>query len=169
MNKLKLTIGDWSEDGHNHYEVFVYESNKTVEEIQQAYKDSCKLTGLSFNGGEDYTGLELHWNHPEFEARKIAVKYQDSEISKLAEEILKAHGIDVWEGFDLTAFEEGENAPVDGVTHFIDLWLKFVKLSLPDLELEEASFKKSEVKDIPAINGWWNPNLNSSFGYGLYE
>ena len=46
MRKVKLVIGDWSGDGHGQSEEFVFETNKTVEEIGQAYKDSCKLTGL---------------------------------------------------------------------------------------------------------------------------
>lgn len=29
MNKVKITIGDWSQDGHNQYEEFVFETNKT--------------------------------------------------------------------------------------------------------------------------------------------
>lgn len=42
MSKVKLSIGDWSQDGHNQSEDFVYEVNKTVSEIRQGYKDSCK-------------------------------------------------------------------------------------------------------------------------------
>ena len=75
MERVKLTIGDWSQDGHNQYEEFVYESNKSVHEIRQAYKDSCKLTGISFNHNEDYTGLNLKWDHPEYNSRKIATEY----------------------------------------------------------------------------------------------
>lgn len=169
MNKVKLSIGDWSQDGHNIYDVFVYDANKTVSEIRQAYKDSCKLTGLSFNHNQDYTELNLPWNHPESKKRKIATEYEDSTISKLAEEILLTHGIDVWEGFDRAVFEPTDVVHIDGAEHFIELWLKFVRLSLPDLVLEEASYKKSELKTIDAINGWWNNELNVQFGYGLFE
>lgn len=44
-----------------------------------------------------------------------------------------------------------------------------IKLSLPDLILEEAKFKRSELKNIEPVNGWWNPELNCQFGYGLYD
>ena len=153
--KIKISIGDWSEDGHNQYEQFVFESNKPVEEIQQAYKDSCKLTGLQFNHNEDYTGLNLNWQHPEYDDRQICTEYEDGEVSQFAKDILSTHGLDVPEDF----YEE----------EFLQLLIDFIKLSLPDLELVEASFKRSELKEIPALNGWWNDNLNVQFGYGLYE
>ncbi len=164
--KVKLTIGDGSSDGHGKSEVFVYDSNKTVEEIRQAYKDSCKLTGLSFNHNQDYTELKLDWQHPEYNDRKIATEYDSNTISKLAEKILLTYGIDVWEGFDKEYFEEDDIVYIDGVEHFIDLWLKFVRLSLPDLILDEASFKKSELSVIPTIN---SSELNVQFGYGIFS
>lgn len=165
MNKVKITIGDWSEDGHSHYDVFVYESNKTVEEIRQAYKDSCKLTGISFNHNEDYTGLNVGYGSE----RQIATEYDNPTISKLAEEIFLQHGIDVWEGLSKSAFTPDDVVYIDGDEHFIEILVKFIKLSLPDLILEEGSFKKSELSSIAAVNGWWNPELNCQFGYGLYS
>jgi len=159
--KVKLTIGDWSQDGHNQYDEFVYESNKTVQEIRQAYKDSCKLTGLQFNINEDYTGLNLTWQHPEYNKRHICTEYEDSSVSDLAKEILKNHGIKLW--------EEGEEDYIESVEEFIDILIQFIKLSLPDLELKEASFKKSELKNIDPINSWWNDELNHQFGYGLFN
>ena len=156
--KVKITIGDWSQDGHNQYEEFVFESNKTVKEIRQAYKDSCKLTGLSFNHNEDYTGLNLNWKHPEYRIRKIATEYQEYELSDLAKEILSKFNI------DYSNYDEEYSCE-----NFLDLLISFIKLSLPDLILKEALFKKSELKNIPAINGWWNKELNCQFGYGLFE
>jgi hypothetical protein len=164
--KVKLVIGDWSSDGHGHHEDVILESNKSVEEIQEAYKKSCKLTGLSFNHNQDFTGLNLNYDHPEYSDRKIAVEYEDCHISELATKILKEHGIDVWEGFDDNVYDkEEDDCPIDGVDHFVELWTKFVKLSLPDLELTVP--KKGDK--IPVINGYWDDNLNVQFGYGLFE
>jgi hypothetical protein len=160
--RVKLVVGDWSGDGHGKSEDVFFETNKTILEIQEAYKASCKLTGVEFNGNEDYTGLNRDWK-----IRKnyqIAVDYEEHEIPREAEELLLQHGIDVWEGFDNDSYDKvNELAPIDGVEHFAELWVKFVKLSLPDLEMEM-------VKDeVPSINGWWDKNLNVQFGYGLFD
>lgn len=168
MNKVRLTIGDWSGDGHEVSEDFIFESNKNVEEIRQAYKDSCKLTGLSFNHNEDYTGLKLGYDTE----RQIATEYEECTISKLAVEILLKHGIDVWKDFaeyELDFVPDDDDFYIEGSENFVGIWIAFVKLSLPDLIMEEASFKRSELSSIPVINGWWNDSLNCQFGYGLYE
>lgn len=154
MSKVKITIGDWSQDGHNQYEEFVFESNKSVNEIRQAYKNSCKLTGLSFNHNEDYTGLSLGYGTE----RQIATEYEEAELSDLAKEILSTFNV------NYSSYEE-DSSP----DKFLQLLVSFIKLSLPDLVLEEAAFKKSELKDIPPVNGWWNDELNCGFGYGLFE
>ena len=51
---VKLTIGDWSGDGHEKYDIFVYQVNYPVDIIQQSYKDSCKLTGIQFNENDKF-------------------------------------------------------------------------------------------------------------------
>jgi len=157
--KVKLTIGDWSQDGHNQYDEFVYESNKSVQEIRQAYKDSCKLTGIQFNHNKDYT--EVIGNKYGTE-RHICTEYEDNSVSDLAKEILKKHGIKLWRDGE-------EDYYIESIEEFIDILIQFIKLSLPDLVLEEASFKKSELKNIQPINGWWNDELNHQFGYGLFS
>lgn len=159
MNKVKLIIGDWSGDGHERSDEVILSTNKTVEEIQQAYKDSCKLTGLSFNINQDYTELNLNYSHPEYTDRKIATDYQNNTISKLAEEILLKHGINVRDGY---ICKPDDLVRIDDVNHFTKIWIKFVQLSLPDLILTPIE------DDVPVINGWWNKNLNVQFGYGLY-
>lgn len=165
MNKFKVPIGDWSDDGHGKCDIFTVEANYTVGELQQAYKDSCKLTGISFNHGDDFTGLNLPWNHPESDDRHIATEYEDYSISKLASTILLEHGIDVWKGFNKDAFKERENAPIDGSENLLDLIMKFINLSIPSKDLEY----KIVGDDLPYLNGFWNPNLNVQFGYGLFS
>lgn len=170
MNKMYLVLGDWSDDGHGKYEKVLLQSNVDVDVIQQAYKDSCKLTGVAFNHNEDYTGLKRHYR--EAEEYQIATKYERSGIpAKALTELLK-HGFreNFLESgkYDFNGWEktlaEGEDLHYDDL--FVELWLWFVKLSLPkDVVLEEA-----DVKDeIPVINGYWNKNLNVGFGYGSYR
>jgi hypothetical protein len=45
---------------------------------------------------------------------------------------------------------------------FINLWIWFVKLSLPP-----KTILKQSKDEIPCINGWSN-ELDCQFGYGLY-
>lgn len=149
LNKVKLTIGDWSQDGHNQYDIFVYNVNKNVSEIRQAYKDSCKLTGLQFNNNENYTGLSAHDTYDT--PYHICTEHESFKPSELAIDILSNFGID---------YSEDRSFP--------QLIMQFIKLSLKDLTWEEATYKKSELENIQPINGWCNKELNVGFGYGLY-
>ena len=158
MGKVKLSIGDWSQDGHNQSEYFVYEVNKTVKEIRQAYKDSCKLTGVQFNYNENYTGLPEHDDYGT--PLHICTEHEDCGISDEAMKILVKHGI------EMDAIVEDDCLSVDV---FAELIMIFIKLSLPDLTWEEASFKKSELRDMEPINGWHNEDMNEQFGYGLFS
>ena len=156
-NRVQLHIGDWSEDGHNIWETFIYEVNVPVVKIQQAYKDSCKLTGLQFNHNYNYSGLSEHSKHGT--DRHIWTKYDNREISPLALSILQTHGIKT------SKFEAGDFEVEEAAI----LILEFIKLSLPELTFKEGSFKKSDLKTIPHINGFWNKELNVQFGYGLFN
>ena len=156
--KVKLTIGDWSQDGHTRYEIYVYDVNKSVTEIRQAYKDSCKKTGLQFNHNENYSGLPEHSCYGT--SAHICTEYESSDISENAKQILTSFGIDMFKYFD-----EDEYIATD---KFAELILDFIKISLTDLTYAEGVFKKSELKLIEPINGWWNGELNVQFGYGLF-
>ncbi len=146
MNKIKIVIGDWSDDWHGQCEDYVYEVNKTVAEMQQAYKDSCRKTLVQFNHSENYTPIK--------DPIEIWTEYDDREIPEEAVEILAQHWVDVSE------FEYSEEA--------VEIILSFIKISLPDLVWEEAGYKRSELESIPSVNGWWW-DLNVQFWYWLYD
>ena len=154
MNKMYFVIGDWSDDGHGKSDKILIDSNKTCEEIQNSYKASCKLTGISFNGNEDYTGIDRHWeNEKDF---RIAVEYEQSKLLPDVLDVLEKFKCpsEIIENYNEEAYER----------NYIDLWFWFVSLSLPGL-----TYKINEDGDgIPCINGYWNKNLNATFGYGLY-
>ncbi len=167
---MYLVLGDWSGDGHGKSEEVLLQSNVNVKTIQQAYKDSCKLTGVSFHHNEDYTGLNRNWK--ERDEYQIATEYERSGIpAKALTELIK-HGFqeafldnkkydfDGWKN-DLKV---GEDIEYDSDT-FTEIWIWFVKLSLP----ENTILEKVNVNDeTPYINGYWDKNLNVQFGYGLY-
>ncbi len=152
MNKMYLVLGDWSDDGHGKYDKVLVEVNKTVEKVQEAYKEACKLTGICFNNSnQNYTGLKR--GYKEADEHSICTSYEEGSVNDTCKAILAQHGI---------VLEEYYN---DSETWFTELWFKFVKLALPDLEYNIPQEKDA----IPNINGYWNKNLNVQFGYGLYH
>ena len=80
----KLVLGDWSDDGHGISKDFLFECNYDVHKIRQAYKDSCKKLGVTFNHNKDYTGLGLGYGNE----RQVWTEYEEDGISKTAFEIL---------------------------------------------------------------------------------
>lgn len=152
MEKFKISIGDWSQDGHNQYVELVYNSNYPVIDMQNAYKASCKKLGIQFNHNENYMGIKDgdHYGTK----RHVCTEYQECEVSRFAVDVLKGAGIAIKKDMEAEDFAE--------------LILDFIKLSMPeDFEFKEAAFKNSELKDITPLNGWWNKELNVQFGYGI--
>lgn len=149
MNKkkdflLKLTLGDWSDDGHGQYEEIYVLSNYDVHAMREAYKESCMKTGLYFHD----IAIHPHW-------RKIWTDYHENNISENALKILEDYGI-----IDKDEIPETEQYNVDQAAEII---MRFIKLSMPD----DFKYKFVEIDATP-INGWWNDELNVQFGYGLF-
>lgn len=142
MSKFKIYLGDPSDDGHGKFDFFIIESNKTTKEIEQAYTQSCELTGLTFteNSPIIVNGKEIDWQDPEYDDRRICVEYESYNPSDLAWSILNEHGIEKQE-----CYKES----------FVHLFLKFIKLSLKDLEY---SILNDKIEELPL-----------DIGYGLYS
>jgi hypothetical protein len=162
---MYLVLGDWSNDGHGKYEKILLGVNVPVDVVQQAYKDSCKLTGVSFNDGEEYTGKNQ--TYKEVNDYTIAHNYEEPTIPIKAFNKLQKFGLTEkmladWDTDDL--IENEDNRPIRICTEvFVMLWIWFVRLSNPKIELEGVE------NDIPYINGFWDKKLNVTFGYGLYD
>ena len=155
MNEMYLVLGDWSDDGHGISEKILVKVNKTIEEVQNAYKNSCMLTGISFNHNDDFTNRRRDWRFAE--KFHVATGYENDTLTEECIEVLQQ-------------FECPEELLERAEDHlyeaFIDLWFWFVSLSLPDLQYEKVT---PEPDPTPVINGFWNENLNVQFGYGLYQ
>ena len=142
--KFKIEIGDPSKDGHSQSEDRVITSNKTTEEVREAYDKSCLLTGLVFTSNVDIivNNEKLGWQHPEHSNRQICTEYESYEASELAQSILEECGI--------------ENPVIDGdVDSLVGIFLEFIKLSLPD-------FEYNIIQDNI-------PSLGLTIGYGLFD
>ncbi len=169
---MYLVLGDWSDDGHGKYEKILVETNQPVEKIQQAYKDSCKLTGISFNHNDDFTGIkqtvaDFQGDYTKYfksqRERLIGSEYENYTLNKYCYDKLTSFGINLKEIFEVDE-ENPEEVYID-TDSFPKLWFAFVKLSLPDLEYSIPV----ENDSTPVINGYWNKNLNVQFGYGLFS
>ena len=167
--KMYLNIGDWSGDGHEKHDRILIESNLPVKDVQQAYKDSCKLTGVQLNHNEDYTGAKRDWKV----ARdfQILTEYESSKITSNQFKILFEHGLRVemladWNEEDFLEYAEEslDGYYIYSVDAYVKFWIWFTMLSNPKLKLTELS----EDDSIPNINGYWDKNLNVQFGYGVY-
>ena len=161
---MYLELGDTSNDGHGKTQRILLESNTLIREIRKAYKDSCKLTGVSLHScmDKDFTGLKRGWK--ESSKYEVAVEFEEPNIPREALEILKKFGL-TFEIVDEGSLEieewDSKTKPLDlYYDNFIALWIWFVKLSNPKIELKE-------IKDvIPTIN---DDDLDVYFGYGLFN
>lgn len=152
MFKIIIPIGDWSNDGHGKCIEHIIMSSYSAFDLQEAYKDSCKLTGVQFHNGVNYTGLTLSGYRSD---RYICTEYAENKISETAIESLVEYGLDDKQLVEDRYFE--------GTHHFVETLLWFIGLSMPsDFHYEFAK------KDGEYLNGYWNNNLNVQFGYGLF-
>lgn len=143
----RLTIGDYSCDGHSYYADLAIKTNVSISEIAAAYRKSCENSGVNF-----------HENG-------ICTEAYDSQLSE--EEIIKLneYGIDPLEFMEEMYDDEYGFEEVDD---FALLILAFIKKEL-DFEYEIIEVSDSIMEKIEGINGF-NGALSPGFGfgYGLY-
>lgn len=143
MYKFKIPVGDPSKDGHNQCEYVIIESNKSEQEIKEAYKKSCELTGLVFTSNTEVVvdGKVLTWRDKEYKDRCVCTDYDSYDSSDLAKEILNKYNVD---------------GHIDGdYDNLVETFLNFIKISLPDFEYKLIN------DNIPV--------LGLTIGYGLFD
>lgn len=152
----KLELGDWSGDGHKISESFLFDCNYDIHKIRQAYKDSCKKLGITFNYNEDYTGLGLGYGSE----RQVWTEYREPSISETAFDILNEAGC--LDGID--SYKEDDAYYIEDTQDCAKLIMKFIALSMP----EDFRYKLTQNPKVESINSW-NEELNQQFGYGLFD
>lgn len=151
---MYLVLGDWSDDGHGKTDKILVESNMSVKDIKQAYKNSCKLTKIKF---EDEVAADFE--EPYFS--KKAMKIFITRFGLTRDIVKKWNKI---EKIDVSQNEFNDfNSPTLDIESFINAWIWFVRLSNPDIQINVID------DEIPCINGYWDKVLNANFGYGLYN
>ena len=154
-HKMYMVFGDWSNDGHGKSKKILIETNIPVVDMQNAYKDSCKKLGISFNHNDDFTGIERDWK--EKLKYHICTEYEEYTLSNEVISILKENNCPL-----VTQLVENDNM-VESIEVLLELLMWFIQQSLPNL-------KWKQVEDnIPVFNGYWDGNLNVQIGYGMFN
>lgn len=123
-NIFEIVIGDRSGDGHNQTESFIFNTNKTLAEIQEAYIQSCDLLGVRFHRDlEDDSKTEL------------CTEWRSSELPEEVVELFIKHGV-----------EEGLLYDTGRPEILVELILIFIGLSLKDFKWGTVS------EEIPEFN-----------------
>ena len=165
-----ITIGDWSQDGHNSYDVFRYFASHPIPEQQDAYELTSQKTGLRLAGHDT--------ENPHY----ICVEYKDNLIGAYHIELLRRHA-------QIDNSRMGDCGPYGfypDATQMAEFTLWFISVSLPGFSYERLA--KAQTKKWDAVekymdhtgwieaaaegkifNGWWSPRLNEQIGYGIYD
>ena len=159
MYKLPITLGDWSNDGHGRTERFEIISNKSAEDVANAYVQACKISGIIF-----HSDVASDYDDRSFPAEKFKVlgcpdeilvgDYQDDEDD------LSSYGVTHYE-------------------HYLELFMWFCTLGDSELELSISQEMPSdlvhniyaalrrEADEKQRFLGRHIGSVTSHFGYGL--
>jgi hypothetical protein len=157
--ETKVTLGDWSDDGHGKYKEYGIITNYSIKEMQKAYIDSCNKTGLTFHNQCDnrYYGIDI----PTDKWRYICTNFEESMIEQEALDILNEYKV----GEHIYPDSSKVTNNTDDNAEFVMIIMQFIALSLPDDF--RWKFYGVPLADVKSINGWWG-KLNVQFGYGLF-
>lgn len=105
--KWKITLGDWSDDGHGKTKVFVIETNVSFKHIVECYKKSV----------EKYLDFSTY----------VCAEYGDSSINMEQIELFESIGMDM--SYYKEEFDNEDERFWVAKEDYIDLLLMFVGLS----------------------------------------
>jgi hypothetical protein len=125
--KIKLTMGDWSHDGHGLTEHVMVMCNLTATQLQQAYKRGCEKVGFDFT-------------------RDVAASYEDNVLPQGLLKKLEE------QGFVPKEFASEWADPYDGEKfrlgpdNFWQIWMFVAGLSSTLLDYEEVTGDFTDVR-----------------------
>lgn len=140
MYQIRLTIGDWSRDGHGQSEVFCVKSNFPVERIREAHFHIEETTGINIE--------------------EICSDYGEEEIGSETLTKLKSMGFH---------FENasGMGEAYISVPEMAKLWVFLLQKADPELQMEIMS---DEEIPLLQFYGFDEQGRHiSGVGYGLFE
>lgn len=136
---VTLTVGDWSRDGHNQFDVVRIQSNRTMPELLDAWSRGMTKLGLKHDGRWPY----LPW----------CENYQDSVLPNEAVKLLTEAGVDITQ-FTQPSYKDESVLYLEDSECYAMLWLAVAWLA--------------DDKLVYKIAPKYENNLNIG-GYGLFH
>lgn len=139
MYQIKLTIGDWSSDGHGRTASFIVKSNLPVEAVREAH---FKI--------EETTGIDIE---------SICSNYEEDEIDEETVEALKDLG---FQFSNSTGLGDGITCPEE----MARLWIFLLQKADRSLKLE---IQNDDIPNLHFYGFDEKGRHISSVGYGLFS
>lgn len=147
MYKFKISIGDWSGDGHGKADWFIINSNKPLQEVRELYFQACGKIGFTLDGHHKLTPCS---------------EYEDYTFPRETLDLLLDFGIKLDQDFIDYIFD---NECTDGTEGFLEIVLAFIRTQDSELILEI-------VEDVEMFQFYGYDNKKRHigyFGYGLFD
>jgi len=144
MHNFYFVLGDYYGDGHGRHRKFLLSSNKTVEELQTIYLDTCERIGYGLDSAIKDAPFSSYGN--------------DLFISK---EQFEKLGIDSSSYYDI----DGEPFEIDRDT-FVEIFVNFLQTHNDDMGIVIRF-----VADYPVFGMRTKEDQRDigTFGYGLFD
>ena len=122
MNRMKISFGDYYDDGHGKYVTLDMYCNRTVNELFEIEKKAEKKTGYRFQTNDDQR----------LGTTTICSDYEDSSIKdEIVQDLIS-------QGFDNIITYDDQEYPLhvleDGMDDFAEFFMRWLKMADPDLQ-----------------------------------
>lgn len=137
MPNVEFVIGDWSRDGHNQSESFVYECNLTRSQIINAYNRGAKLIGFDLvsDVADDYKDNRISWEN----LQKLRAAGFKSELDcELTPEEAERENTSKYYTYESGAYLDVES--------FMEIYLFFVRTGDSSFEYKLAVQDNNDIK-----------------------
>lgn len=139
MYQIRLTIGDWSDDGHGHTADFIVNSNLPVEAVREAHFKIKETTGIDIES--------------------ICSEYEEDEIDEETVEILKDMGFQF-------SNSTGMGDEITNPEEMAKIWVFLLQKADPNLKLE---FQTDDIPNLNFYGFDEKGRHIGSVGYGLFS
>lgn len=143
MHRIKVQLGDWSNDGHGQTKDYIVESSVPLQQLREYYFQAC----------------EEH-----FDISKLCEDYGDSRMTDSDLELFEEAGIRIHPELKKEILEDGE-AYID-TDQYMDLWVRFM-----ENQDERISLRIVPEEEMPTFHFYGYDEKQrhiGGFGYGIF-